>query len=62
MKQIAFLVVFGCVLTAMAAPTLAADEKAPKTLRVYFVGNSVTDTINYTALAELATRGSGDGT
>ena len=37
MKQLALgLIVFGCVLTAMAAP--AADEKAPKTLRVYFVG------------------------
>lgn len=37
------------VLTAIEAP---AQE--PKPFRVYFVGNSVTDTINYRGLAELA--------
>ena len=36
------------ILAAVHAP---AEEKP---LRVYFVGNSVTDTINYRALAELA--------
>jgi hypothetical protein len=40
-------------ILAIAAPAFAADQ-APKTLRVYFVGNSVTDTINYRGLAELA--------
>ena len=35
----------------LAAAQSSAEEK---TLRVYFVGNSVTDTINYRALAELA--------
>ena len=33
---------------------LAAAPAEEKTLRVYFVGNSVTDTINYRGLAELA--------
>ncbi len=41
------------LVLAIAAPAFAA-EQAPKTLRVYFVGNSVTDTINYRGLAELA--------
>jgi hypothetical protein len=36
------------VLAAVQAPAQDA-----KTLRVYFVGNSVTDTINYWALAEV---------
>jgi hypothetical protein len=40
-------------ILAIAATAFAADQ-APKTLRVYFVGNSVTDTIKYGALAELA--------
>ena len=35
---------------AIAAPVVA-DNQAPKTLRVYFVGNSVTDTIKYGPLA-----------
>ena len=35
----------------LAAAHSSAEEK---TLRVYFVGNSVTDTINYRALADLA--------
>jgi hypothetical protein len=39
-------------------PSLCAAESAPKTLRVYYIGNSVTDTIRYGALARLAaTRG-----
>ena len=42
-----------CGLMACGASVLAADQ-APKTLRVYFVGNSVTDTIKYGPLAELA--------
>ena len=46
-------VVFAALLFHIAAPAFAADQ-SPKTLRVYFVGNSVTDTINYRALAELA--------
>ncbi len=41
------------LVLAIAAPAFAA-EQAPKTLRVYFVGNSVTDTIKCGALAELA--------
>ena len=36
----------------LVAPQAPAQDT--KTLRVYFVGNSVTDTINYRALAELA--------
>jgi len=42
---------------AVAAIVLAAGQAPAQdttTLRVYFVGNSVTDTINYRALAELA--------
>jgi hypothetical protein len=39
------------LVLAIAAPAVAADQK---TLRVYFVGNSVTDTINYRGLADLA--------
>ncbi len=46
-------IVLSLLVLAVAAPALAADQ-APKTLRVYFIGNSVTDTINYRALAELA--------
>ena len=42
------------LVLGIAASVLAADEKAPKALRVYFVGNSVTDTINYAGLTELA--------
>lgn len=41
------------LVLAIAAPALA-EEQAPKTLRVYFIGNSVTDTINYAAFTELA--------
>jgi hypothetical protein len=41
------------LILAVAAPAFAADQEA-KTFHVYFVGNSVTDTINYRALAELA--------
>ena len=37
----------------LAVPALAAKREA-KTFRVYFVGNSVTDTIKYGALAQLA--------
>jgi hypothetical protein len=36
----------------LVAPQAAAQDT--QALRVYFVGNSVTDTINYRALAELA--------
>jgi len=36
----------------LVAPQVPAQDAKP--LRVYFVGNSVTDTINYRALAELA--------
>ncbi len=43
-------ITFAIALAAIHAP---AEEKP---LRVYFVGNSVTDTINYRALAELAKR------
>jgi hypothetical protein len=32
------------------AVSVFADDQAPKTLRVCFVGNSVTDTINYRGL------------
>ena len=41
------------LVLAVTAPAFA-EEQAPKTLRVYFVGNSVTDTIKYGPLAELA--------
>ena len=41
------------LVLGIAAPALAADQ-APKTLRVYFIGNSVTDTIKYGPLADLA--------
>ena len=41
------------LVLSIAAPAVAADQ-APKTLRVYFIGNSVTDTIKYGPLAELA--------
>ncbi len=47
-------------------PPLCAAEPPAKTLRVYYIGNSVTDTIRYGPFAELAaTRGMkiiGDGT
>jgi hypothetical protein len=45
--------VLSLLALGIVVPALGADQ-APKTLRVYFVGNSVTDTINYRALAELA--------
>ncbi len=42
-------------LAALAPITaLGERDREGKSLRVYFVGNSVTDTINYRALAELA--------
>ncbi len=46
-------VIFTALFVCIAVPAFA-KEQAPKTLRVYFVGNSVTDTINYRGLAELA--------
>jgi hypothetical protein len=51
MKRLLATLVVG-LATLMATYTCA--EELPKTLRVYFVGNSVTDTIKYGALAELA--------
>ncbi len=44
-------IVFAAVVLAAAVQATGQDAKP---LRVYFVGNSVTDTINYSALAELA--------
>ena len=41
-------------LAAVVLAAAQAPAQDAKTLRVYFVGNSVTDTINYRALAELA--------
>ncbi|MFO0930160.1 MAG: hypothetical protein U0736_24570 [Gemmataceae bacterium] len=41
------------VVLALVMTSAVADD-VPRTLRVYHVGNSVTDTIRYTALAELA--------
>ena len=42
-------------LVVLVSSSLAAQEpEAQKTLRVYFVGNSVTDTINYRGLEALA--------
>jgi len=42
-------------LTLAAIVLIAAESPAEeKSLRVYFVGNSVTDTINYRALADLS--------
>jgi hypothetical protein len=48
LQRIAGLVLIG----AAVAPTFGQETKKP--FRVYFVGNSVTDTIDYRALAELA--------
>jgi hypothetical protein len=48
LKRIAVLVLIG----AAVPPAFGQETKKP--FRVYFVGNSVTDTINYRALAELA--------
>ena len=42
------------VAAIVLATTVQATGQDAKFLRVYFVGNSVTDTINYGALAELA--------
>jgi hypothetical protein len=50
LKQLAVLVLIG----AIAGPAHAEEAKGQKPFRVYFVGNSVTDTIKYAALAELA--------
>ncbi len=44
-------VVFALVLLA---PRLFAGEPVQRTMRVYYIGNSVTDTIRYGQLAELA--------
>jgi hypothetical protein len=41
-----------CLLLALVAVPASAQEA--KTFRVYFVGNSVTDTINYRGLEALA--------
>ena len=46
-------IVLSLLVIGIGAPVPAYDQ-APKTLRVYFVGNSVTDTIKYGPLAELA--------
>ena len=40
-----------CALVVLATPVHAGEER---TLRVYYVGNSVTDTIRYGSLAKLA--------
>jgi hypothetical protein len=50
LKQLVVLVLIG----AAGGLALAQEAKEQKPFRVYFVGNSVTDTINYRALAELA--------
>jgi hypothetical protein len=42
------------LLTAIVSAAVQAPAQDAKNLRVYFVGNSVTDTINYRALAEVA--------
>jgi hypothetical protein len=39
------------LLAAVVFAAVQAPAQDAKTLRVYFVGNSVTDTINYRALA-----------
>jgi hypothetical protein len=43
-------------IAGLLTPVLAVgqDSQTQKHLRIYFIGNSVTDTINYRALAELA--------
>lgn len=46
-------VVAGVVLSGYSTSARAADA-VPNPLRVYFIGNSVTDTIGYKALAEMA--------
>lgn len=46
------ILVVTTVCVAGLRPTPVARVESP--LRVYFVGNSVTDTINYRGLAELA--------
>ena len=43
------------VVVVLASSSLTAQEpETPKTFRVYFIGNSVTDTINYRGLEALA--------
>lgn len=42
-----------CLCLWLAAP-LAAAHESPQQLRVYFIGNSITDTVNYAALSKAA--------
>lgn len=57
MRPLFHLKVTWCVCLAFSLSGAAAAEP-PKTLRVYYLGNSVTDTIRYAQLAKLAaTRG-----
>ncbi len=43
----------GLLALLSLTPTPTQAETQAKTLRVYFIGNSITDTINYSALAEM---------
>lgn len=45
---------YDIAIAAMVLLSVQASAAESKPLRVYFVGNSVTDTINYRAMAELA--------
>ncbi len=54
MRRRLLCVLVGVVLVLVPLCCFAQVATGQKPLRVYFVGNSVTDTINYRALAELA--------
>jgi hypothetical protein len=54
MNRRATLSAFFIVVVLVPSSLTAQEPEAQKTLRVYFVGNSVTDTINYRGLEALA--------
>jgi hypothetical protein len=54
MRRRWFLILVGVLWALVPLPSFAQVGTGQKSLRVYFVGNSVTDTINYRALADLA--------
>ncbi|MFW5864012.1 MAG: PEP-CTERM sorting domain-containing protein [bacterium] len=50
-RIISFIAALGMLL---AATGFAQEQSADKTMRIYFIGNSVTDTVNYKGLQKLA--------
>jgi len=54
MRRRVFYILVGVAWVLVPLCCFAQVATGQKSLRVYFVGNSVTDTINYRALAELA--------